>query len=138
MPQKTMPNWIPFEEGKYLAEQAYLLTATGRAVVLENPAIHITTGRGGRKHLQGSSRIRNILLVELLEDTDSLDILLDLGGEWTYLLQSPDMQAGKVFSPDVKSTLRFSPVRPWRQLSRTQFNDRLQRLDLIDSNTESG
>ena len=132
MSQQLMPDWIPFEEGKFQAQRAYLLTAAGRAVALENPTIHITAGRNGRKRLQGSGRVRNILVVELLDDTDSLDILLDLGGEFTFLLEIPDIQAGKVFSPDVKSTLRFFPTRPWVQLSREQFDNRLQCLIRLD------
>lgn len=131
--QRTTPDWIPFEKGKYQVEQAYLVTIAGRAVQVENPAIHITTGRTGRKHLLGSGRVRNLLVVELLEDSDALDILLDLGGEFTFLLEMPDIQAGKVFSPGVKSTLRFSPISPWKQLTRTEFSKRLADLDLIDS-----
>ena len=138
MPQQKTPEWIPFEEGNYFVEQAYLVAAAGRAVTMEHPAIHITTGRTGRKHLQGVGRVRNILIVELLEDTDSLDILLDLGGEFTFLLKMPDIQAGKVFSPDVKSTLRFSPVRPWKQLSRSEFNRYVAQLNLIDGSAGAG
>ena len=137
MPQQEMPDWIPFEEGTYHVEQAYLLAAAGRALMLENPAIRISTGRSGRKNLQGFSRVRNTLVVELLEESDSLDILLDLGGEFTFLLETPDIQAGKVFTPEVKSTLRFSPVRPWKPLSRTEFNRRLQHLRLIDGSIKS-
>ena len=132
-----MPDWIPFDKGHYRAQQAYLFTAAGLAVALENPSIHITIGRKGRKQLQGICMVRNLLVVDLLEDTDTLDILIDLGGEFTYLLETPDIQAGKVFSPDVKSTLRFSPVIPWKQLPRTVFEDRLERLNRIDGRTGS-
>ncbi len=132
MPQPTTPDWIPFETGSYQVQQAYLVTPAGRAVGVENPAIHINTGRSGRKHLQGSGRVRNVLVVDLLEDADHLDILLDLGGEFTFLLKTADIQAGKVFSPGVKSTLRFSPTSPWKQLLRSEFNQRLANLDLID------
>ncbi len=135
MSQQKMPEWIPFKEGKYGAEQAYLVTAADKAVTVENPGIHISTGRTGRKHLLGIGRVRNILVVELLEDSDTLDILLDLGGEFTYLLEKPDIQAGKVFSPNVQSTLRFYPVIPWKRLSRPEFNTRLKRLKRIDSKT---
>lgn len=135
MPRKPMTDWIPFEEGNYLVQQAYLITDAGAAVALENPSIHITTGRAGRKHLQGTCLVRNMLVVDLLEDTDSLDILLDLGEEFTFLLEMPDIQAGKVFSPDVKSTLRFAPVSPWKHLSRRMFDERLKRLNRIDGET---
>lgn len=132
LPQPTTPDWIPFETGSYQVQQAYLVTSAGRAVAVESPVIHITTGRTGRKHLQGSGRVRNVLVVDLLEDTDHIDILLDLGGEFTFILKTADIQAGKVFSPAVKSTLRFSPVNPWKQLLRSEFDRRLAKLDLVD------
>ena len=135
MPRKTNADWIPFEDGKYLVRQAYIVANDGAAIALEKPAIQITTGRKGRKQMQGTCLVRNLLVVDLLEDTDTLDILLDLGEEFTYLLEMPDIQAGKVFSPDVKSTLRFVPVGPWKQLSRAVFDDRLQRLRRIDDDS---
>ena len=102
-------------------------------MTVENPAIHITTGRTGRKHLQGSGRVRNMLVVDLLEDADNLDILLDLGGEFTFLLKMADIQAGKVFSPEVKSVLQFIPQTPWRQLARDEFASLHSRLRVISS-----
>ena len=120
-----------------MVQRAFLVSAAGTAVALENPSVHITTGRAGRKHLQGTCMVRNMLVVDLLEDTDTLDILLDLGDEFTFLLEMPDIQAGKVFSPGVKSTLRFSPVSPWKQLSREVFNDRLEQLSIIAGNSVS-
>lgn len=137
MPKEAPPDWIPFEEGMYRVQQAYLVTDAGTGAALENPSIHITTGRLGRKQMQGTCKVHNMLVVDLLEDTDTLDILLDLGEGFTYLLEKPDIQAGKVFSPDVKSTLRFAPAGPWKQLARTAFNDRLKRLKRIDGRTAS-
>ena len=138
MSQHPSTDWIPFDEGRYLAKQVCLVSTTGRAVAVDHPTIHITTGRAGRKQLQGICRVTNMLVVDLLEDAGELDLLIDLGGEFTYLLEMPDIQSGKVFSPDVKSTLRFSPVGPWKQLSRADFNDRLKQLTMIDDQSASG
>jgi hypothetical protein len=137
VPQDSLPDWIPFDEGNYMVQRAFLVSAAGAAVALENSSIHITTGRAGRKHLQGTCMVRNMLVVDLLDDTDTLDILLDLGEEFTFLLEMPDIQAGKVFSPGVKSTFRFFPVNPWKQLSREVFNDRLEHLTIITGNSGS-
>ena len=138
MQRQAAPDWIQFDEGKYRVDQAYLTAGDSTGLQLENPAIHITTGRGGRKYLQGICTVRNTQVVELLEATDDLDILLDLGGEFIFLIEKAEMQAGKVFSPGVRSTLRFSPSRPWKQLSRNEFNKRLQGLEMIDNRTASG
>ena len=137
MSQETIPEWIPLDERKYAVQQAYLVASASRAVAMEQVAVRITTGPTGRKHLQGSGRVLNILIVELLERADSLDILLDLGDEFAFLLKMPDIQAGKVFSPDVKATLRFSPVSPWKQLTRSEFEQYLAQMEMIDCPTEA-
>jgi len=124
-------EWIPFEEGKYRVEQAFLVAPNDSAVVLDNPYIEISMGRMGKKRLQGVCQIRNILVVELLEDSDDLDVILDLGGEFKYYLEAPEIQGGKVFAPDVKSSFRFIPSIPWQKLSEAEFDKRLSRMSII-------
>jgi hypothetical protein len=123
-----MEDWIPFEEGKYLAERAFLVSADDRSVVLENPYIEIFKGRRGGLRLRGGGLIQNILMVELLEEHDHLDILIDLGSGYAYRLNAPQMQAGKVFSPNVRSSLRFVPCAPWQPLSPAEFEKQLAQL----------
>ena len=125
-----MEDWIPFEEGKFRVEQALLFTPDNAAVALDNPYIEIFTGRTGKKSFTGGGLVRNILLVALLEDYDDLDILLDLGGEFKYIIKAPDIQAGKVFSPDIKSSLRYTPRGPWERLLPADFDARLSRLKM--------
>ena len=44
-----MTEWIPFEEGEYWVEQAYLVTPDKLAIALENPVIEIAKApRRGR------------------------------------------------------------------------------------------
>ena len=126
-----MAEWIPFEEGKYRVEQAFLVAPNDSAVVLENPYIEISMGRMGKKRLQGVCQIRNILVIELLEDSDDLDVILDVGGEFKYYLKAPQIQGGKVFAPDVKSSFRFIPSIPWQKLSEAEFDNRLSRMSII-------
>lgn len=128
-----MDDWIPFEEGKYLVEQAFLVTPENEAVALGNPYIEVFTGRSGKKMMNGGCLVLNVLMIELLEDHDDLDIILDLGGEFKYLLRAPDIQGGKVFSPDVKSSLRFTPRAPWEKLPEAEFDNRLSRLKMVSS-----
>ena len=126
-----MAEWIPFEEGKYRVEQAFIVAPNDSAVVMENPYIEISMGRMGKKRLQGVCQIRNILVIELLEDSDDLDVILDLGGEFKYYLKAPEIQGGKVFAPDVKSSFRFIPSIPWQKLSEDEFDKRLSRMSII-------
>jgi len=126
-----MTNWIPFVEGEYLVEQAFLLAADGSATALENTIIEVYPGRQGIRHLKGHSRVRNLHMVELLQDSDDLDIILDLGDEFKYLLKQPELQSGKVFSPDAKSTLWFTPNSPWQQIPQDEFDALLSNLKLL-------
>jgi len=126
-----MINWIPFSDGEYLVEQALLLAGQERAVSVEGVIVEVYSDRQGQRHLRGRGRVRNILMVELLEDSDDLDLLLDFGEEFKFLLKEPNLQVGKVFSPDVKSALQFTPKIPWRQIQQTEFGEMLSRLHIL-------
>jgi hypothetical protein len=126
-----MNNWIPFTEGEYLVEQALLVAGEDRAVSVEDVIVEVYSDRRGQRYLRGRGRVRNILMVELLEDTDDLDLLLDFGEEFKFLLKVPNLQVGKVFSPDVKSSLQFTPKIPWHQIQQTEFGDILSRLHIL-------
>jgi len=126
-----MNNWIPFTEGEYLVEQALLVAGEDRAVSVEDVIVEVYSDQRGQRYLRGRGRIRNILMVELLEDSDDLDLLLDFGKEFKFLLKIPNLQVGKVFSPDVKSALQFTPKIPWHQIQQTEFGDILSRLHML-------
>ena len=128
-----MTEWIPFEEGEYWVEQAYLVSPDKSAIALENPVIEIAKAPRGERYLKGQGLAYNLQVVALLEDYDTLDILLDLGGIYKYYLSSPRISAGKLFSPDIKSTLQFAPQEPWRQLSADRFHEEVKKLRRIDT-----
>lgn len=126
-----MNNWIPFTDGEYVVEQAFLVSDQDRAVSLERVIVEVYSDRRGQRFLRGRGRVRNILMIELLEDSDDLDLLLDFGEEFKYLLKVPNLQVGKVFSPEVKSALQFTPKIPWRQFQQTTFQELLSRLQIL-------
>ena len=126
-----MKNWIPFSDGEYLVEQALLLAGQNRAVSVEGVIVEVYSDRRGQRYLRGRGRVRNILMVELLENSDDLDLLLDFGQDFKFLLKEPNIQVGKVFSPDVKSALQFTPKIPWRQIQQTEFEEILSRLQIL-------
>ena len=126
-----MADWIPFVEGEYAVEQAFIIAPDHRAVAVEDAVIEIYAGPQGERHLKGSGRVQNIHLVELLEDTDDLDLLLDLGDEFQYRLSKPELQSGKFFAPDAKSSLQFRPSTAWEQIPRSDFELLISRLEII-------
>jgi hypothetical protein len=117
----AMKDWIPFENATYLVNQAFLVGGDNTAARLEKTSIEVYTGRDSKKHLKGSGLVQNMLLVELLEENDNLDLLLDLGENYKYLMKKPNITAGKVFTPNVKSFLQFDPVAPWEPISESEF-----------------
>lgn len=123
-----MQDWIPFQEGTYAVEQAYLVAPNFSAVALVKPYIEIYTGRSGRRMLKGAGLVRNSHVIELLEISDEIDILLDLGEVFKYRMPSPRIQAGKVFDPDTRSSLQFSPSQPWQPISEAAFEELRSRL----------
>ncbi|HUV77043.1 MAG TPA: hypothetical protein VMW06_03190 [Desulfobacterales bacterium] len=122
---------IPFENATYLVEKAFLVANDNTAVLLERTSIEVYTGKGGKKRLKGSGLIQNTLMVALLEESDDLDLILDLGGKFKYLMKTPKITAGKFFLPNVKSHLRFDPIVPWKQISATEFAKRMDALKLL-------
>ena len=126
-----MKDWIPFEDATYLAEQAFLVATDNNAALLEQTIINVYTGSGGKRSFSGTGLIRNILLVELLEENDDLDLILDFGGEFKYRLNTPEISGGKVFSPNVKSSIQFSPTAPWHQVPESEFDVLLKNLKFL-------
>jgi hypothetical protein len=127
-----MANWIPFVEGEYSVEQALIIAPDNRAVAVEDAVIEVYAGPQQQRYLKGSGRIQNILLVELLEDTDDLDLILDLGDEFKYRLSKPELQSGKFFAPDAKSSLQFRPSAAWEQIPQADFEQLISRIEIID------
>jgi len=128
-----MAGWIPFVEGEYGVDQALIIAPDNRAVAVEDAVIEIYSSPGGDRQLKGSGRVRNVLLVELLEDHDVLELVLDLGDEFKYRLVNPEFQSGKFFSPGAKSTLQFRPSAPWEPIAQADFEKLISRLKIIDN-----
>ena len=128
---ETMREWIPFAEGRYLAQRAVLLSVDERAIELEETVIEISEGPGRRRRLNGRGRASNADMVELLEAGQELDLLLDFGGEFKFRLPAPAIQGGKVFAPGVKSFVQFVPQPPWEPVTEADFNSLMSRLRIL-------
>ena len=128
-----MTDWIPFGEGSYLVERAFLMTRNHTTVILEDSVIEVRIDPRGKRHMDGHGLVYNLLVVRLLEEHDDLDLLLDLGDGFKYLLKDPILQAGKVFSPETKSMIRFAPSRPLEPISESQFEEISSLMTVIES-----
>lgn len=125
-------EWIVFDEGRYLAERAVLVKPDDTcAVILADTVIDIYSDRRGTRQLKGFATIANHLLVDLLDDTDKIDLILDLTGTFKYRLPNPQIRSGKIFTPDVHSSLHFFPTQPWRQIAEEGFEDYLSKLKFL-------
>ena len=129
-------NWITIEKGFYQAVRSYLVTSDStHGAALSNAAIEITTGSTGQKQLHGFGRLQNALMVELLEYTDEIDIIIDLGGVYKYRFKAPEISGGKLFTPHVEATIRFTPVAPWQQIEPTRFESDLKKITFLNKPT---
>lgn len=127
-------NWITIEKGFYQADRGYLATNDHtHGAALSNAAIEIVTGRTGKKQLHGFGKLENMLMIELLELSDEIDIVIDLGGVYKYLFEAPDISGGKLFTPHVEATIRFSPTKPWQQIKPTQFESDLTQITFLNT-----
>lgn len=130
-----MQDWVPFEEGSYRIEKAYLVAPDNRAVDLDKAYLNVFKGSTGRMQMDGRGLAVNLLVVQLLEECDELDLLVDLGGEFKYRMPEPDIKSGKFFSPNARSTLRFAPTRPWQQIPIDAYHRKISKLNILESDS---
>jgi hypothetical protein len=128
-----MKQWIPFREGEYLMESAFLVNGRNAAIVVENATIDIHQDHRGLRRLKGSGRIRPFHLVEMLEDDDRVDLVLHLGEDFCFRLERPDLSAGKVFAEGVKSMMQFTPTAPWIPLTPEAFSTLKSTVTFLDA-----
>ena len=121
-----MNQWIPYREGEYLVARAFLVSPDGAVEPIENAVIDIYADATGMRHLRGSGRVENVNVVELLEDHNALDLIMDLGEDIIYRLPAPELKAGKVFTPGVRSTMQFSPTVPWYPMTPEALEELLR------------
>jgi hypothetical protein len=125
-----MAHFTMIEEGTYPIEAAFLYTADHSAVALEDGVIEVYRNGDDERRLRGSGRAFNRLLIELLEDHDDMNLLLDLGDSFRYVLESPFIRAGR--SLDAKGLIHFAAENPLRKLDGESFEEIRSRLRLLD------
>jgi hypothetical protein len=126
-----MEQWIPFSEGEYIIEEAFLTAPDNAALNLEKGVLEVYKGAAGQRHIKGHARVRPYDMVQLMEENDTVDLILDLGSAFKYRMPRPLLRSGKVFAPDVKAVLQFSPTVPWESLSEDAYAEMRARMAFI-------
>lgn len=126
-----MSQTVPFEEGSYLAERAFLVASNDAAVAIDEVVIKVFYDNRRNRRMNGAGFIENYLFIRMHEESDEIDLLLDMGGEFKYSLKNPILQSGKVFAPGVKASLKFTPTSPLEPVPEPEFNARAARLNFL-------
>ncbi|MCX7822356.1 MAG: hypothetical protein N2260_02790 [Syntrophobacterales bacterium] len=114
--------------GTYIIEEAYVVTADRpRSGIALRDAFLDVEKEGNRTIVHGRATVHNLSLVQLLEDYERLDMVINMGEGFKFYLREPIIQAGKVFSPKVESTMRFIPTDSFDPMTEEEY------LELIDS-----
>jgi hypothetical protein len=127
-----MDQWVPFAEGEYVIEHAFMLTPDGSGVAVENAVIEVFADPKGIRQVKGKGMTRPALMVSLHEDNEVIDMVIDLGSGFRYYLKEPSLQAGKVFSPEVMAFIHFFPSGPWEPLSQADYDALINRVKMLE------
>ena len=112
---------IKLPEGLYEVDQAYIVDISRNRLPLRDASFEIWLDKTGRKQLRGRSFIKNFDFVEMLAETESVDIVLCFFEDYFLWLKEPVIQVGKVFEPNTESSLIFSIGESISSISKQQF-----------------
>jgi hypothetical protein len=110
-------------EGLYEVDHAYLVDPSHRRLELRSTTFEIYADAKGEKHLRGRSLVTNLAFVAILEDVETVDLVLSFFGDYFLWLEDPVIQAGKMFTPETESSLIFSEGRRTSFITRDQFEE---------------
>ena len=110
-------------EGLYEVDRAYLVDPSHRRLELRSATFEIYADAQGWKHLRGRSLVTNVAFVDMLEDTETVDLVLSFFGEYFLWLENPVIQAGKMFTPETESSLIFREGKQISFITREQFEE---------------
>jgi len=108
-------------EGLYEVDRAYLVDPSHRRLELRSTSFEIYADARGRKHLRGRSLVTNVAFVAILEDAETVDVVLSFFGDYFLWLEDPVIQAGKMFTPETESSLIFREGRQTSFITRERF-----------------
>lgn len=118
--------------GTYIIEEAFVVTAQEpRLGIALRDAFLDVEKEGNRTIVHGRATVRNFLLVKLFEDHEQLDMVINMGEGFKFYLQNPIIQAGKVFSPVIESTMRFIPSNSFEHITEEEYATLLKSINFL-------
>ncbi|RLA95721.1 MAG: hypothetical protein DRG83_18215 [Deltaproteobacteria bacterium] len=99
---------VPLPLGLLKVERALLVTPNSETLFIKDTTVEVYEDVNCRRLLRGRGFVHNRSMVDLLEKSETFDIVLDFGDDIFFLLKKPLIQVGKVFDEKVRSTLHFS------------------------------
>ncbi len=123
----------PFKPGSYIIEEAYIVSANSldAGVEISDSVLDVLLDPRGNTLVDGHGLVHNVSLVNLLENYQEFDIVMNMGENFCFYLRRPVINAGKVFTPGVKSILRFTPGDSFEHISDERFYKIKERLHLF-------
>ncbi len=67
--------------------------------------------------------VTNVAFVDILEDAETVDLVLSFFGDYFLWLEAPVIQVGKMFTPETESSLIFREGRQTSFVTREQFEE---------------
>jgi len=67
--------------------------------------------------------VTNVAFVGILEDAETVDLVLSFFGDYFIWLEDPVLQAGKMFTPETESSLIFREGRQISLVTQEQFEE---------------
>jgi hypothetical protein len=125
-------------QGTYIIEEAFVITPNEprRGIVLRDAFLEVEE-EGNRKMVHGRATVHNLSLVELFEDNEQLDMIINMGEGFKFYLKNPIIQAGKVFSPAVFSTMRFIPTDSFDHIPDAEYSIIVNSIILVQPDLAS-
>ncbi len=128
-----MSSECPFKPGSYIIEEAYIVSADSldAGVEITDSVLDVLLDPRGNAFVDGHGLVHNVSLVNLLENYQEFDIVMNMGEGFCFYLRRPVINAGKIFTPGVKSILRFTPGDSFDSISDEKFYEIKEKLCLF-------
>jgi hypothetical protein len=125
-------------KGTYIIEEAFVITQNEpRTGIALRDAFLEVEEEGNHKMVHGRATVHNLSLVELFEDNEQLDMIINMGEGFKFYLKNPIIQAGKVFSPTVFSSMRFIPTNSFDHIPDNEYSAIVDSIILVQPNRVS-
>jgi len=125
-------NLADIDAGDYQVAAAYLFAPqTYMATPVHQAVICVTDRNGPSQVSSGWGQICTAHMIAMLEDSEKLSLIIDMGAGYRFIIDDPGIRSGKAIGANAVSTFHFHPRQPIRPLNKNQYAAETKRLQLI-------